>query len=133
MFVEMALYGLLGIAGAFFLYTGVMSFVRPEAFANALGLEAAGRSGIIEVRAQYGGFFTPASAVQFLALGGLIGMPSAFLVNLVIFGGLITGRLPALFVGRNREEVIPVIHMLFWVDGIGAICSVVGLWLSLAA
>ncbi len=130
---EIILYGLIAITGAFFLYTGIMSLLRPKDFATALGLDPVGRSGIIEIRAQYGGFFTAASVIQFLALGGLIGMPSAFLVNLVIFGGLIAGRLPALFIGNTKEQIIPVIHMLFWVDAIGAAGSAAGFWLSHSA
>ena len=50
--------------GVFFLFTGVTSFSNPETFAQRLSLQAVGRSGAVEIRAQYGGFFTAAALSQ---------------------------------------------------------------------
>lgn len=122
---------ILTITGLFFLYTGVMSLLRPKNFANVLGLDPLGRSGEIEIRAQYGGFFTAAAIPQLLAVMGSLPYASAFLINLVIFGGLIAGRLLALFFKSENNTIIPMIKALFLIDAVGALAALYGLWISL--
>lgn len=117
--------------GLFFAYTAVVSFRTPVPFARGLGLEAKGRSGAIEIRAQYGGFFAAAAVAQFAVLGGLISAQMALFVGLIIFGGLICGRLLALFSGANGEKLLPIISALYWIDGIGCLAALVGLFLTL--
>ena len=80
------------IFGAFFFYTGVHSLCRPKQFGEMLSLQPIGRSGLIEIRAQYGGFFLAAALSQFAGLTALISIQTSFIVSLIIFGGLITGR-----------------------------------------
>lgn len=121
---------ILTITGLFFLYTGIMSIARPKAFANVLGLEPIGRSGEIEIRAQYGGFFTAAAIPQFLAIGGLLPYNMAFLISLVIFGGLIAGRLLALIFRSENSTITPMTKALFWIDAIGALAALAGLWIT---
>lgn len=113
---ETVVWVVLAIFGLFFLYTGVASFLRPAPFARSLSLETVGRSGAVEIRAQYGGFFFAAAVSQFAPFVGLIA-PS---VALVIFGGLILGRLGALVYAARGDTLTPTIRALFVVDGGGA-------------
>jgi Domain of unknown function (DUF4345) len=116
--------------GLFFAYTAVVSFRTPVPFARGLGLEPNGRSGAIEIRAQYGGFFAAAGLAQFAVFVGLISAKTALFVGLVIFGGLIVGRILALFAGGGREKLLPIISALYWIDGMGCLAAVVGLFLT---
>ena len=88
-----------------------------------LSLQPVGRSGLIEIRAQYGGFFLAAALSQFAALIGLVSAQTSFIVSLTIFGGLITGRLMALFARGDRTEISKPIIGLFFIDGCGALLS----------
>lgn len=116
--------------GLFFAYTAVVSFRTPVPFARGLGLEPNGRSGVIEIRAQYGGFFAAAGLTQFAVFVGLISAQTALFVGLVIFGGLIVGRILALLAAGGREKLLPIISALYWIDGIGCLAAVVGLFLT---
>ena len=120
-------YILFAIFGLFFLYTSIMSFRQPAGFARSLSLEAVGRSGRVEIRAQYGGFFFAAALSQFAPLVDLIPAHTALFVALVIFGGLIIGRIAGLFFGADREALTPVIRNLFWIDAAGTILAISGL------
>ena len=112
--------------GLFFLYTGITSFWQPVKFARFLALETQGRSGQVEIRAQYGGFFCAAALSQFAPFIGVLNHATALVVALVIFGGLIMGRLAALLV-RSDEKLTPPIRALYWVDAVGATCALLGL------
>ncbi len=116
--------------GLFFAYTAVVSFRTPVPFARGLGLEANGRSGAIEIRAQYGGFFAAAALTQFAVFGGLISAQMALFVGLVIFGGLIVGRLLALLPSAESGKLLPIIAALYWIDGIGCLAALIGLFLA---
>ncbi len=118
---------ILAAFGLFFAYTAVVSFRSPVAFARGLGLEPNGRSGAIEIRAQYGGFFAAAGLAQFAVFGGLIPATAGLFVGLVIFGGLILGRGAAFFAGEKKEKLLPVISALYWIDGIGCGAALIGL------
>ncbi len=119
----------LAIFGLFFFGTGVMSFMRPAAFAEKLSLAALHRSGEVEIRAQYGGFFFAAGLSQLVAFAGLVAQSAAFIIALVIFGGLILGRLGSLMFDSKGEALIPMIRNLFWIDGVGTVLAVTGLYL----
>lgn len=121
---------ILVVFGLFFAYTAVVSFRTPVPFARGLGLEPSGRSGAIEIRAQYGGFFAAAGLAQFAVFGGLISASAALFVGLVIFGGLIAGRGAAFFVGDKDEKLLPIISALYWIDGGGFVAAVIGLFLT---
>ena len=120
----------LAVFGLFFLYTGVVSFLRPEPFARALSLEAVGRSGAVEIRAQYGGFFFAAALSQFAALCDLMAPFGALMVALVIFGGLILGRLGSFVFGTGGQALTPTIRALFLIDGGGAVVAAACLLLA---
>jgi len=109
----------LGVFALFFLYTGIMSLWRPEQFARALSLQPADRSGIVEIRAQYGGFFYVAAMTQFAPFFGIMTIQSALMISVVIFGGLFLGRICAIFLDGDGQPLTPMIRSLFAVDGIG--------------
>lgn len=122
---------LLAIFGAFCLYTGIVSFRRPEAFAKSLGLGASGRSGRVEIQAQYGGFFFLVGLVQFGALAGFMPQAGAFLLAAVIFGGLIAGRMLALAgTPADAEALNPTIRALYAIDAAGFVTALWGLWVT---
>jgi uncharacterized protein DUF4345 len=114
------------VFGLFFLYTGVMSFWQPTVFARMLALETQGRSGQVEIRAQYGGFFCAAALSQFSPFIGVLSQSTALIVALVIFGGLIGGRLAALLMPQDENLATPI-RALYWVDAAGAIGALLGL------
>lgn len=118
------------VFGLFFLYTGVISFSRPAAFARSLGLETNGRSGAIEIRAQYGGLFFAAGLSQFAPLITSLTATTALTIGFVVFGGLILGRLCSLVIEPGREELLPTIRGLYWIDSSGAVLAAVGLYLA---
>lgn len=121
---------ILAAFGLFFAYTAVVSFCTPVPFARGLGLEPNGRSGAIEIRAQYGGFFAAAGLAQFAVFGGLVSAQAALFVGLVIFAGLIVGRVAAFFTDSREERLLPIISALYWIDGIGCFAAVTGLFLT---
>ncbi len=116
---------ILAIFGLFFLYTGISSFRNPVGFARSLSLETVGWSGQVEIKAQYGGFFIAAALSQFAALIGALNPEAALVVALIIFGGLIAGRLGALMVSPQDETLTPTIKGLYYIDGAGAAASLI--------
>ncbi|PCJ71549.1 MAG: hypothetical protein COA62_02885 [Rhodobiaceae bacterium] len=118
------------VFGLFFAYTAIISFRRPKSFAAALGLTTIGRSGEVEIRAQYGGFFLAAAICQFAPFVTDMASTTALAVGLVIFGGLILGRLAALFSGSTDEQLLPTVRALYWIDGGGALLALTGLYMT---
>ncbi len=127
MTASLFIHAVLIVFGLFFLFTGVISFSRPAPFARTLGLETDGRSGAIEIRAQYGGFFFAAGLSQFAPSITLL---TALTIGLVVFGGLILGRLCSLVVDPGGERPLPTIRALYWIDSAGALFAVVCLYLA---
>ncbi|MEO1100830.1 MAG: hypothetical protein AAFW65_03200 [Pseudomonadota bacterium] len=127
--VETGIHVVLGLAGLFFLFTGIMSFLQPAKFARSLSLETVGRSGCVEIQAQYGGFFFLAGLSLFAPLAGLISQEAALIVMLVIFGGLIAGRLGSLLTKQASEPLIPMIRTLYLIDGAGFAAALAALLL----
>ena len=68
-----------------------MSFRFPRQFGERLGLPVGGLDGLNEIGAQYGGFFLAAGLVNGLALLRILPRQASFIVDAVVFGGLITG------------------------------------------
>lgn len=116
--------------GLFFLYTGITSFLRPAAFASSLGLTTMGRSGDIEIRARYGGFFFVTGIVQFLPFLGTLEYATVLTVDLIIFAGLIVGRLLALLCEAKDKTLIPLMRALYLIDGIGTALAIIGLYFA---
>ena len=120
----------LTVFGLFFAYTAIVSIRRPKPFAAALGLATIGRSGEVEVRAQYGGFFLAAAICQFAPFVTNLAPTTALTVGLVIFGGLIFGRLISLSGGSTGDRLLPTVRALYWIDGGGAVLALAGLYMT---
>lgn len=115
--------------GLFFLYTGVVGFVQPKRLGAMVSLTPEGRSGLIEIRAQYGGFFFAAGLSQLAPFTGLLSTEAALIIALVIFGGLIVARLAALFLDAGRQPLTSMMKLLFVIDGAGFAAVVLALFL----
>src|SRR5258708_228425 len=103
----------------FFLFTALSSGFAPEKFAERLGLVIATAGGFNEIRAQYGGFFLAATAVCAASLFGVVSRQTAFILMLVVFGGLIGGRLVSLALNEGFAGFGPTILALYAIDAIG--------------
>ena len=116
----------LTIAILFFLYTTWRSRTAPAEFAERLGLTVANAGGYNEIRAQYAGFFS-AAVVREASLAGTVPRQAAYIV---VFGGLLAGRVvsPALdggIAGCGRTIVA-----LYAIDATGLALAVVALVLQ---
>lgn len=118
---------LIGLNGIFFIYTALHSLIAPVKFARMLNLEPVGRSGNIEIRAQYGGFFLAAGLSQFAALSRYLTLYSALIISLVIFGGLVFGRILALMFRNDGTPLTAVLKTLYVIDAVGFMGSIVAL------
>src|SRR5260370_40669393 len=83
----------LTIATLFCLLTTWSSGTAPARFAERLGLAIANSGGYNEIRAQYAGFFLAVPGVCGASLAGVVSRQAAFGVLIVVFGGLVAGRL----------------------------------------
>ncbi len=117
--LDIAVQIILIIFGLFFLYTGVASFFQPEKLAKTLSLNTIGRSGRIEIQAQYGGFFFLAGLSQLAPFLKLLTPSTALTVSVVIFGGLILGRVLSLLSNQGSEPITPIIRVLYVIDAVG--------------
>jgi hypothetical protein len=117
----------LTISGLFFLLTAWTSGTAPHAFATRLGLTAATAGGVNEVRAQYAGFFLAAALACGAALIGWLPRQAAFVVLLVIFGGLIGGRLASVAIDGSLAGYGPTIRALYAIDAVGLCLAIAAL------
>ena len=120
----------LTVGGLFFLLTTWSSAAAPGQFAAKLGLAIADAGGLNEIRAQYAGFFLAAALACGGALAGWLPRQAALLVMIVIFGGLIGGRLVSLALDGGIAGYGPTIRMLYAIDAIGLALAVAALALN---
>lgn len=113
----------LGIGSLFFIGTGLNAFATPAKFAARLGLTLPGADGVNEIRAQYGGFFLIAGLFLAGTLLGPLPRQGGIALMVVIFGGLIAGRLVSLALDRSFAGYGPTIRALFVVDSCGFLAS----------
>ena len=85
--------------------------------------------GLNEIRAQYGGFFLAAGLVNGLALLGILPRQASFIVDAVVFGGLIT-RIAGLAIQGGMNGHGGTIRALFNVDVSGFALSIVASFLD---
>ena len=116
--------GFLVVSALFTAWTSWSSFVAPDHFAKPLGYLLAGVDGRNEIRAQYGGFFLAVTVASVLTLAGTIPRQAGLVVNAVLFGGLIAGRLISLTIDGGMHGYGPIIRALFFIDSIGFILSI---------
>lgn len=112
--VFMALFGI---------FTALFAAVRPVDFASRLGLAIANSGGINEVRAQYAGFFLAVAIACMAALLGALPRQTAFVVLIVVFAGLISGRLVSLVLNHGVSGYPPTILALIAYDCFGLLLS----------
>jgi hypothetical protein len=115
------------VGGLFCLLTAWSSAAAPDQFAARLGLAISDAGGLNEIRSQYAGFFLAAAGLCAGALAGWLPRPSAFLVMIVIFGGLITGRAVSLVLDGGMAGYGPTIRALYAVDAIGLALAIAAL------
>lgn len=122
--------GILAVIAVFFLLTAWQSGTDPAGFAQPLGLSMTNVGGYNEIRAQYGGCFLFAAAVCFAALGGWMSRRSAFVLAIVIFGGLFAGRLVSLWIDGGFSGYGRLIRALYFIDAVGLTLSVTAMMLD---
>jgi hypothetical protein len=118
------------VGGLFFLLTTWSSATAPGQFAAKLGLAIADAGGLNEIRAQYAGFFLAAALACGAALASWLPRQAAFLIMIVIFGGLIAGRLVSLTLDGGMAGYGPTIRALYAIDAIGLVLAIAALVMS---
>ncbi len=111
--------GVLVVAAAFCLVTTWSSATAPGAFASRLGLAITNAGGCNEVRSQYAGFFLAVAAICAASLFGTLSRQTAFVVLVVVFGGLLAGRLASLALNGGIAGYGRTILALYAIDAIG--------------
>lgn len=120
----------LTLASLFGILTAWLAAMRPGNFAARLGLAISNAGGINEVRAQYAGFFLAVSLVCMATLFGGLSRQTAFIVLIVVFAGLISGRLVSLVLNHGTSGYPPTILALYAIDSIGLLLSLIALKLN---
>jgi hypothetical protein len=119
------------VAGALFsLLTTWSSGTAPRQFADRLGLAISSTGGLNEIRAQYAGFFLAAAIACGAALASWIPRQAAFVMLIVIFGGLIVGRLASLAIDGGVAGYGSTIKALYAIDAVGLGLAVAALALD---
>jgi carbon starvation protein CstA len=114
---------ILVVAILFFLLTTVSAGVRPERFAEQLGLKTVNAGGTNEIYAQYAGFFLAAAILCLIALLGQIPRAAAYIMLIAIFGGLLAGRAFSLMANGGITGFTPTIVSLYAIDAIGLLVA----------
>lgn len=120
----------LTLASLFGILTAWLAAMRPGNFAARLGLAISNAGGINEVRAQYAGFFLAVSLVCIATLFGGLSRQTAFIVLIVVFAGLISGRIVSLVLNHGTSGYPPTILALYAIDSIGLLLSLIALKLN---
>ena len=118
------------IGGLFFLLTTWSSASAPGQFAAKLGLAITDAGGLNEIRAQYAGFFLAAALVCGAALASWVPRQAALLVMIVIFGGLIAGRLASVALDGGIAGYGATIRALYVIDAVGLALAIAALVFS---
>jgi hypothetical protein len=118
------------ISALFSTLTGYSGLAAPVRFSQLLGYMLTGFDGRNEVRAQYGGFFLAIAAAVILALAGKVPRQAALILNAVLFGGLIAGRVLSLVIDGGMHEYGRYIQILFLIDATGFSLSLIALYLN---
>lgn len=123
--------GVLGVVAVFFVATGFLALARPQMLATSLGFMLDGASGANEMRAQYGGFFLVSGLLAAASLAGLSPRPWALVPVVVVFGGLIFGRLISLILDGGFKSYRGAIPALFVIDSCGFLLAALALALEM--
>ena len=115
------------VAMLFCLLTTLSAGIRPERFADQLGLRIINAGGTNEVLAQYSGFFLAVAVVCLATLLGYAPRGAAYIVLIAVFGGLIAGRMFSLIANGGMAGFTPMIVALYAIDAIGFLVSATAL------
>ena len=118
------------IAALFFSLTTWRSGSAPAEFAARLGLNIANAGGYNEIRAQYAGFFLASALVCAASLAGTVPRPAAFIVLVVVFGGLFAGRAVSVVLDGGFADYGGTVVGLHAVDAIGLALGITALVLE---
>ncbi|HEY2538241.1 MAG TPA: DUF4345 family protein [Stellaceae bacterium] len=118
------------ISSLFFLYTTWISGTEPAQFPERLGLTVANAGGHNEIRAQYSGFFFAAALVCVASLPGTLPRQAAYIVLVMIFGGLLVGRLVSTVLDGGMAGYGSTIVPLHAIDAGGLALAVAALALQ---
>jgi hypothetical protein len=121
---------ILVVGGLFFLFTTWSSGMAPQQFAAKLGLAIVDAGGSNEIRAQYAGFFLAAALLCGGALASWIPRQAAFVMLVVVFGGLLAGRLVSLAIDGGVTGYGPTIRVLYAIDAVGLCLAIAALALD---
>lgn len=111
--------GVLALAVIFGLLTAWRSATAPANFIENLGLRIANAGGRNEVMAQYTCFFLAMAALCAAALAGTVARQAALLVLVVVFAGLLGGRLISLALNGGIAGYGRTILALHAIDAMG--------------
>jgi len=118
------------IAALFFLLTTWRSGSAPADFAARLGLNIANAGGYNEIRAQYAGFFLASAIACAASLAGVVPRQAAFIVLIVVFGGLLAGRAVSLVLDGGVAGYGGTIVGLHAIDALGLALGIAALVLE---
>jgi hypothetical protein len=107
------------VTALFYALTAWSAFAHPVWFGASIGFSIPGADGLNEVRAQYGGFFLAAAVVNAFAIADARARGASYVVNVVIFGGLLLGRLVSLGLDGGPGGYGRMIRSLFFIDATG--------------
>jgi hypothetical protein len=118
------------IAALFFSLTTWRSGSAPAEFAARLGLNIANAGGYNEIRAQYAGFFLASALVCAASLAGTVPRQAAFVVLVVVFGGLFAGRAVSVVLDGGFAGYGGTVVGLHAIDAIGLALGITALALE---
>jgi carbon starvation protein CstA len=114
---------ILFVATVFCLLTTASAGLRPERFAEQLGMKIVNAGGTNEVYAQYAGFFLAVAIVSLGALLGQIPRGAAYVLLIAVFGGLLAGRVFSLAANGGIAGFTPMIVWLYAIDALGLVVA----------
>lgn len=118
------------VAALFSLFTAWSSGFARREFAARLGLAITREDGYNEIRAQYAGFFFVIATICVASLAGAVSRRSAFVVLVVVFGGLFAGRAVSLGINRGFGGYSTTILALYVIDATALILALTALLLD---
>lgn len=107
------------VAILFCLLTTASAGLRPDRFAESLGLKIINAGGTNEIIAQYASFFFAVALVCAASLTGFLPRQIAFIILVAVFGGLFVGRLISLGLNGGTLGYSRTILALYVIDAVG--------------
>ncbi|MEL6756984.1 MAG: DUF4345 family protein [Pseudomonadota bacterium] len=111
------------------LWIGLLALNAPEQLLEAMQMASTGAAGLNETRGQYGGFFLALAVFLGLGIAGQLRPAAVFMVLLVLYGGVFSGRVIHLALGNFSDfsDYPMAMKAIHFVDFAGFIASGIGL------